>query len=64
MVPGVTIVLEVISPTSGRVDRIEKVGEYKGVPSIHCHVIAEHGSAGLTVLRREAAGAGLDRNRT
>jgi len=54
-VPGVVIVFEILSPTSGRVDRIEKVREYKAVPSIRCYVIVEHGSAGLTVLRRDAA---------
>ena len=33
-VPGVTVVFEVISPTSGHVDRIVKLREYRAVPSI------------------------------
>ena len=52
-VPDAVVVFEVLSPTSGQVDRIEKVREYKAVTSIHCYVIVEYASPGLTVLRRE-----------
>jgi Uma2 family endonuclease len=54
LIPGVTVVFEVISPTSGRTDRIIKVREYAAVPSILRYVIVESASAGLTVLERLA----------
>src|SRR4051794_41162701 len=34
LVPGVLVVFEVLSPSSGRTDRIEKLLEYRAVPSI------------------------------
>ena len=52
VVPGVVVVFEVLSPTSGRIDRIEKVREYGGVPSIRRYAILEHTSIGLTVFAR------------
>ncbi len=52
VVPGVVVVFEVLSPTSGRVDRIEKVREYAAVPSIRRYVILEHAGVGLTVFER------------
>ncbi len=54
LIPDVTVVFEVISPTSGRVDRIIKVREYAAVPSIRRYVILESASVGLTVLERPA----------
>jgi Uma2 family endonuclease len=54
LIPGVTVVFEVISPTSGRTDRIIKVREYAAVPSILRYVILESASVGLTVLERLA----------
>jgi Uma2 family endonuclease len=48
------VVFEVISPTSGRTDRIVKVREYAAVPSILRYVIVESASVGLTVLKRAA----------
>jgi Uma2 family endonuclease len=42
----------VLSPTSGRTDRIDKLREYRAVPSIRRYVILEHGSIGLTVFAR------------
>ena len=52
--PNVIVVFEVISPTSGRTDRIVKVREYGAVPSILRYVIAESASIGLTVLERSS----------
>ena len=52
LVPGVIVAFEVISPTSGRVDRIVKLREYRAVPSIRRYVIMESASADLTVLAR------------
>jgi Uma2 family endonuclease len=42
LVPGVVAVFEVLSPSSGRIDRIDKVREYRAVPSIRRYVIAEY----------------------
>jgi Uma2 family endonuclease len=55
LAPDVQIVFEVLSPSSGRVDRIEKVREYAAVPSIRHYVILETRSAGLLVLHRQNA---------
>ena len=52
LIPGVVVVFEVLSPTSGRMDRIVKVREYRAVPSIRRYVIVEYAFAGLTVLER------------
>jgi len=49
----VLVVFEVLSPSSGRTDRIEKVREYAAVPSIRRYVILETRSAGLLVLHRQ-----------
>ncbi len=57
LVPGVIIVFEVVSPTSGQIDRIIKVREYAAVPSILRYVIAEHTSVGLTVFHRATGDA-------
>ena len=56
LAPNVPIVFEVLSPTSGQVDRIEKVREYAAVGSIRRYVIVETRSAGLLVLHRQQAG--------
>lgn len=52
-IPGVIVVFEVLSPCSGRVDRILKVREYAAVPSIRRYVILESTSIGMTVLERD-----------
>jgi len=49
----VVVVFEVLSPESGRRDRIEKVQEYAAVGSIRRYVIVESASAGLLVLHRK-----------
>lgn len=54
LVPGVVVIFEVLSPTSGRIDRIVKVREYAAVPSVRRYVVLEHASIGLTVLERSA----------
>ena len=56
LAPDVQIVFEVLSPTSGQTDRIEKVREYAAVPSIRRYVILETRSAGLLVLYRQNPG--------
>jgi Uma2 family endonuclease len=49
----VRVVFEVLSPDSGRRDRIEKAGEYATVPSILHYVIMESARASLLVIRRQ-----------
>jgi Uma2 family endonuclease len=51
----VVVVFEVISPTSGRIDRIVKVLEHAAVRSIFRYVMVESASIGLTVLERQTA---------
>ena len=57
VVDGVVVVFEVLSPSSGRADRIEKVREYRTVDSVRRYVILEHSSVGLTVFERGGADA-------
>ena len=52
LIPGVVVVFEVVSPISGRVDRIDKLREYRAVWSIRRYVILEYLSAGLTAFSR------------
>jgi Uma2 family endonuclease len=53
LAPDVQVVFEVLSADSGRRDRIEKVREYGGVPSIRRYIILESSSVGLLVLHRQ-----------
>lgn len=52
LVPGVVIVFEVISPSSGETDRVIKVQEYAAVPTVRRYVIVESSGIGITVLER------------
>jgi len=52
LTPNVVVAFEVISATSGRMDRIVKVREYAAVPSMLRYVIVETASVGLTVMDR------------
>ena len=56
LVPNPVVVFEVVSPTSGHMDRIVKLREYAAVDSIRRYVIAESTCAGLTIHERTAAG--------
>jgi Uma2 family endonuclease len=55
LIPGVVVVFEIVSPTSGRVDRIVKVREYATVPSIRRYVVLESSTIGMTVFERNNA---------
>lgn len=57
LIPGVVVVFEVLSPSSDRADRIEKVQEYRAVPSIRRYVVLEYRSAALTVFSRNSGTA-------
>ncbi len=52
VIPGVVAVFEVLSPRSGRTDRIEKLREYRAVDTILHYVILEHEGAAITVFER------------
>jgi Uma2 family endonuclease len=54
LIPGVVAVFEVLGPTSGRTDRIDKLREYQAVPSIRRYVILEYRSPAITVFHRDA----------
>jgi Uma2 family endonuclease len=58
VIPGVVVVFEVLSPTSGRTDRIVKLLEYRAVPSIRRYVIVEHTGIGLMVFERTSGDDG------
>ena len=50
---GAVVVFEVVSPSSVRTDRVDKVREYAAVASIRRYVIAEQSAAVLTVYHRD-----------
>ena len=52
LVPDPVIVFEVVSPSSGRRDRVSKLREYQAVASILRYVIVEPDEIALTVLFR------------
>lgn len=54
LVTGVVVVLEVLSPSTARLDRIIKAREYGAVPSIRRYVLLEQDSAGATVFAKDA----------
>ena len=56
LVPGVVVLFEVLSPSSGQTDRIVKVREYGAIASVRRYVILEYASAGLTVFERTGEG--------
>ena len=57
LVPSAVVVFEVLSPTSGRTDRIMKLREYRAVPSVLRYIILEHRSADLLAMSRPHGGA-------
>ncbi len=52
-VNGPVIVFEVVSPSSGRLDRIDKLREYQAVETIRRTVIVEQDSVAMTVYSRD-----------
>ncbi len=56
LMPGVAVVFEVISPSSGRIDRVLKLREYRAVPTITRFILIESTYKALTVHWRSAAG--------
>lgn len=69
LVPNPVIVVEVVSPSSVRMDRITRLREYQAVPTILRYVIVEPDAMAVTVLSRDHAGeafwaAGLTEDET
>ena len=56
IIPGVVATFEVVSPTSGRMDRVTKLAEYRAVASVRRYVLLEYEFAGLTVFERVGDG--------
>jgi Uma2 family endonuclease len=57
LAPDPVAVFEVLSPDSGRRDRIQKTHEYAAVPSIRHYVILESSGVGVFALHRETGDA-------
>ena len=61
-----SVILEVLSPTTRRIDEVQKYRDYITIPTLGTYVLAETDSPFLTLHRREGAGfrrevlAGLD----
>ena len=53
-VPGVIVIFEVLSPSSGFTDHVVKVREYAEVPSIKRYVILDSTAIGLQMLERSS----------
>ena len=53
LVPNPVVVFEVISPSSGRIDRVVKLREYAAVPTIRRYVIVESDAAAVTMFSRD-----------
>jgi len=52
-IPGIVVVVKMVSPSSSCTDRILKVREYAAVPSIRRYLIVGSTTGGLTVMGRE-----------
>ena len=52
LVPGVVVVFEVLNPSSSRIDRIDKLLEYRAVSTIRRYVILEYAGPAMTVYSR------------
>ena len=57
LVTDPVVVFEVLSPSSGRTDRIEKVKEYRAVPSMRRYLIVENTGIGAAMHHRQTADA-------
>ena len=53
LVANPIVVFEVLSPSSGRTDRIEKLKEYRAIPSIHRYLVLENTSVGAAMHYRQ-----------
>jgi len=50
IVPAPVVVFEILSPSTSRTDRIEKLREYQATPSIQRYVILEQDSSAAMVF--------------
>ena len=51
-----TVILEVISPSTRRIDEVQKFRDYITIPSLQVYLLAECDQARITVFRREGEG--------
>ena len=51
-----SVILEVLSPTTRRIDEVQKFRDYITVPSLVTYLLAETDSPFLTLHRRDGAG--------
>jgi Uma2 family endonuclease len=51
-----TVILEVLSPTTRRIDEIQKFRDYITIPTLKSYILAETDSPILTLHRRDGAG--------
>ncbi len=56
LVDAPVLVIEVLSPSSGKRDRIDKAREYQAVPTIRRYIILESTGPGATVFERSPSG--------
>lgn len=52
---GDSVILEVLSPTTRRIDEVQKLRDYITIPTLHTYILAEPDSPFLTLHRREGA---------
>lgn len=58
--PEPAVIFEVISDSTERIDRHDKLIEYRTIPSLQRYVIAEQDEAALTVIARTAHGWSIE----
>jgi len=51
-----SVILEVLSPTTRRIDEVQKFRDYISIPSLGTYILAETDSPFLTLHRRDGAG--------
>jgi Uma2 family endonuclease len=50
------VILEVLSPTTRRIDEVQKFRDYITIPTLDTYILAESDSPLLTLYRRDCAG--------
>ena len=50
-----SVILEVLSPTTRRIDEVQKLRDYITIPTLHTYILAEPDAPFLTLHRRDGA---------
>lgn len=50
-----SVILEVLSPTTGRIDEVQKSRDYITIPTLNTYILAESDTPFLTLHRRDGA---------